>query len=585
MVKTVWSLISFLLFFSVFASPVFAQEWIIDSYVSDIELQENGGVSVVEKIDVDFGSIEKHGIYRDIPYVYEGEEGNVYTEVDVVSILQDRMPIDYELSKDSGYVRAKIGNKNITISGKHQYEIEYTVQGILRGFDQYDELYFNVVGPYWEVPIREASATVDIPDAKIISALCFSGYVGGTTECSKSTITSHSAIFESDDFLNPGNAFTIAVAYEKGVIPIITVDKPKTFFEKILEPSSLLLLASLSSLGVIAVFIMWYKKGRDFWQGELSSYGKKRKKPLGAHETIVVEYEPPEKLRPAEIGVIVDERAHTHDVTATIVDLAVRGYLSIHEVPKSWVFGKNDYMFKQKKNDYSELKEYESLLLSRLFQGREEVAVSELKMTFYTKLREVKSSLYSALVKDMFFPSNPEHVRNLYYGFGVGLIVVFSVIAFAIGVANDLVYIFDIGIAGAVSGIVFLMFAGSMSRRTAKGREMYRRIKGYRLFIETVEKHRQKFFEKKNMFNTILPYAIVFELTDKYIKAMDDMGIKPNVSSWYNSSTPFRFGHFASSMNDFSGVVSHSMASSPSSSGSSGGSSGGGFSGGGGGSW
>ena len=43
------------------------------------------------------------------------------------------------------------------------------------------------------------------------------------------------------------------------------------------------------------------------------------------------------------MGLLVDERADTLDVTATIIDLAVRGYLSIEEVPKTGWFGRRDW--------------------------------------------------------------------------------------------------------------------------------------------------------------------------------------------------------------------------------------------------
>src|SRR5205807_9609670 len=46
--------------------------------------------------------------------------------------------------------------------------------------------------------------------------------------------------------------------------------------------------------------------------------------PLFQYEPVVVEFTPPQNLRPAELGLILDESADTKDVTATIVDLAVR---------------------------------------------------------------------------------------------------------------------------------------------------------------------------------------------------------------------------------------------------------------------
>jgi uncharacterized membrane protein len=115
---------------------------------------------------------------------------------------------------------------------------------------------------------------------------------------------------------------------------------------------------------------------------------------------------------------------------------------------------------------------------------------------------------------------------------------------------------------------------------------LYRRIKGYRLFIDKAEKHRQKFFERKNLFNEALPFAIVFGLTGKFATAMKEIGVTTAQTGWYSGTHHFNSHNFSSSMNDFSQSLSSAMASTTSSSGGfSGGSSGGGFGGGGGGSW
>ena len=126
-----------------------------------------------------------------------------------------------------------------------------------------------------------------------------------------------------------------------------------------------------------------------------------------------------------------------------------------------------------------------------------------------------------------------------------------------------------------------------MSKRTAHGRELYRRTKGFQLFISQAEKYRQRFFEKENMFNEILPYAIVFGLTTKFAKAMEKIALHPQTSSWYIGSRSFNIAVFSSSINSFSNSLSSAIAATPKGSGFSrgGGFSGGGFGGGGGGSW
>jgi uncharacterized membrane protein len=131
-----------------------------------------------------------------------------------------------------------------------------------------------------------------------------------------------------------------------------------------------------------------------------------------------------------------------------------------------------------------------------------------------------------------------------------------------------------------------VIFSRAMGKRTPKGRELYRRIKGYREFVNTAERYRQKFFEQKNLFNEVLPFAIVFGLTKKFAEAMKEIGLKNPELVGYYGAHPFSAYTFTNSVTAFSNSFSSAAASVPSSSGSGGGgSSGGGFGGGGGGSW
>lgn len=572
-----------------FPKNVNAQEnWDITRYHTDLRIEKNGEVLIEEDIAVNFGQLEKHGIYRDIPFEYTDSSGDThYTEVIVGKVLQDSSPAKYELLKDNGNLRIKIGDANKTINGEHDYKIVYSVKGVLLGYEGFDELYWNVIGSNWEVPIYNASARVFLPEDGIIQLDCFVGITGSQEACLMENISASEVNFVSPRVLLPYEGFSVAVGFTEGMVPLLTVEKPKTLFEKFIEWPSLSTLFIVMVSGVLVIFLIWYRNGRDFWHGNsLLGIGSKDKlKPLGAHETVVVEYEPPERMRPAELGVLIDETAHTHDVTATIVDLATRGFLTITEIEKKWAFGKNDYKFIKKEKSTKSLLEYEKLLLTHLFKTGIEVEMSALKMTFYDELQEVKAKLYTDMVKKGYFPKDPERIRGNYLiGAIVGIIG--SVGLFITGINMEVVFLVDIGLGFLVAAILLAIFSKYMPRRTGKGREMYRRTKGYRLFVAKAETHRQRFFEKKNMFNEVLPYAMVFELTDKYIKALSDLEVQKQTSTWYHGSNAFTMAAFSSSMNSFSSSVGSAISSTPKSSGSSGGgSSGGGFGGGGGGSW
>lgn len=579
----------FILVFFFSSTTIYAQEdWVIDNFQSNINILEDGKISVTENIDVDFGSLEKHGIYRDIPYVYTQEGGKkFYTEVEISTVSSNGSSTPFEKSKTGGYIRLKIGDPDKTLSGKNAYIITYQVAGILRSFEEYDELFWNVIGSSWPVPVKQASVIINLPSGKISQITCFEGVKGSKKTCLSNLVNDTSASFKTRGGLGVEEDLTVVVGYTKGLVPIIKIEPPRTVFSDILTlPSIASFLITLIISGG-AAFMLWWWQGRDYWFRKRflgDPQAKHEVKPIGAHEPIVVEYSPPENLRPAEVGTLVDERADTLDVTATIVDLAQRGFLGIEEVERKWAFGSKDYVLTKQSKDSRELLEYEKELYKRIFDTKESVKISDLKTEFYKDLKVVKEKLYEEMLNKKFFYENPESVRLKYILIGVGA-VFFGGVVLAIGFMTTLSLIFAIGLGISIGSSLLILVSMVMPRKTAHGQELARRVKGYKLFIDTAEKYRQRFFEKKNMFNEILPYAIVFGSTEKFAKAFEKMGIEPPQPSWYTGSGTFNAAVFGASMSSFSGSMGTAMASAPGGSGFSGGGAGGGFGGGGGGSW
>lgn len=562
-------------------------DWKITSFESTINIQNDGTVAISEKIAVDFGTLEKHGIFRNIPFEYQNKGGSkTYLNFEVKNINRNGQAEKYSESKSGGNLVIQIGDPNQTISGTQSYQIEYTVIGALLGYESFDELYWNVTGNYWEVPIERASANTVLPGEGIVQSACYQGAVGSSEECRVSEVSATTTLFETTRQLGVGEGMTLALGYKKGLVPLLVGEAPKTVVDDFSKPVNLLITLAILILGGFFVLNLWLRKGRDFWFGRNYLLGSETSTvPVGAKETIVVEYSSPENLRPAELAALSDEKAETLDVTATIIDLANRGFLTITEKPKKWAFGTTDYIFKRINKDTKGLLEYEEALLLRLFDDGERVKMSELKNKFYKDLAAVKEKLYLNLADKKFFVENPDKVRSRYslYAVLVGL-VGGGVVWLGFAIVTGLFVM--IGGVLVLLSITFLIFAQFMPARTALGRKLFARAQGYRLFIETSEKYRQQFFEKKNLFNEVLPYAIVFGLTEKFAKAFEKMGIEPQQPSWYHSSSVFHAAAFGRAMNSFSTSVSNSIASSPRSSGSGGGgSSGGGFGGGGGGSW
>lgn len=565
-----------------------AEDWTIDNFQTSIVVKETGVVAISETIEVNFFNLNKRGIYRDIPYIYEDGSGKKYIELDVSSVERDGAVEKYTTSFSGGYVRIVIGDEDKTIIGRHRYTINYKVIGILQSFEGYDELYWNATGNYWQVPIKKASATVTLPKDGISQLACYQGSFGSKESCTSKVESPRTASFSTSRALNEEEGVTVAVGYIKGLVPILEGKKPKEITDDLFSPISMVLFLLTLVSGLAAVVFVWHKNGRDFWfrsRFVSDPAAKPEPRPIGGYETVVVEFIPPENLRPGELGALLDESVGNIEVTATIIDLANRGFLAITEEKKKWVFGSTDYTFKKVNKETVGLLQYETYLLTAVFKDGDEIKLSKLRNKFYKDLPEMKKHLYQDLVAKKFFVENPSSVRTRYFVAGV-IVALLGGVCVWLGFQAIIAYSVSFGAAIIIVGIVVLIFANFMPRKTAHGRQMYVRAKGYRMFVATAEKYRQQFFEKRNLFNEVLPYAIVFGLTEKFAKDFAKMGIEPENPSWYRGSSAFNAAIFGASLASFSNSFSNTIASSPSSRGSSGGgSSGGGFGGGGGGSW
>ncbi len=583
------------------ASPGLAQAdegWVIDSFQAQIDIQPDGTLRIVETILVDFGGLQRHGIYRDIPrvYRYDEERDRRYDlSVDAVTDVRGR-GIKYQVSQPGGYTRIRIGDPDRYVSGQQSYRITYRVRQALNGFEDHDELYWNIVGPPgWPVPIRSLKATVTLPRDGVQRVTCFQGPEGSQEPCN-SEATARTATFAPTRVLPEQQYFTVVVALEKGVVPeprprLVARPRPFTRYFDLTPQTiggSLMVLAAVAG----ALVWSWWTFGRDRRYTTLyylSDDPSEETRPLLASDPIVVEFTPPEGMRPAQIGVLLDERADTLDCTATIVDLAVRGYLKISEIAPDGIierlFSKKDWLLTRTGKDDRDLLPYERILLEGLFEEGSSVKLSELRNEFYTHLRKAQESLYTDVVRRGWFPHRPDQVRLLWAVLGLLVAGLGVLMSFGLGARYGAALVGAPVIAG---GLLLTILSPWMPRRNALGREMLRRALGFRQYIATAEKDRQKFNEQQNLFSEYLPYAIVFHCVDKWARAFEGIDTVAATSSWYSGDGSFTPSEFSRHLNGFAADVSSVIASTPGSSGSSGfssGGSGGGGGGGGGGSW
>jgi uncharacterized membrane protein len=559
---------TFSLFIASLSLTAYSEE--IRNFYSEIAINNNGEISVQENIEYDFGNELRHGIFREIPYKYQIGIRNYNLRIKVNRVTDfEGTPYEYRVSKERGRVIVRVGDPDKEITGVHGYRIEYLVDGAILFLEEHDELYWNVTGNEWKIPINKASARVsfdeEIPEG--VDATCYTGIYGSKSKDCTFSITPSSVEFNASGSFLAGEGLTIVVGLPKGIL------REPSSLKKALWFISDNWFFGLPILTLIVISYVWHTRGRD---------------PEG-RGVIAVRYEPPTNLTPAEAGTLMDERADILDITSTVIDLAVRGYLKIQEVEsaKFIFFSDRDYkLIKIKEPQANELKTHEMKIYAGIFSGKSEVMVSQLRNKFYTNLPSIKNALYSELISGKYIPTNPESIRSIFKWIGIGIIVA----------GFFLIPHWGIKLSVVVSGIFILIFSRFMPKKTKKGSLAKEEILGFREFIERAERDRIERLAKDDptLFDRVLPYALVFGLGDRWAEAFHDMYKSP--PSWYDSP---RYGDlfspriFVSDLGRSLSFMNSTFASTPSKSrggysggsGFGGGSSGGGFGGGGGGSW
>ncbi|WP_444662490.1 DUF2207 domain-containing protein [Cellulomonas sp. CW35] len=590
----------------------------ITRYDVTATLDSSGTADVSVDFDFDFGDDPGHGPYLTLPtrQGYDETRDRVFSYSAVSVSSPSGAPADLHREESDGWLTLRIGDEDVDdVSGVQTYRLTYRVDGLVNPANEQhsgDELYWSVIGEGWEIPIGDVSATVTGP-APVEGAVCFAGPSGSTTPCTSADVRGSSATF-TQDLLGAREPFTTVTGWPGGTFvgaePLL-VERPDP--AAVWAPASPLGgLAVLAALGGSALAVRRVRRtGRDraylgltpglrpvHGQEVGSGYRDKR-------TPVSVQFTPPQDVRPGELGTLVDEKADPVDVTATLIDLAVRGYLRIEEVPRSNPKKKpNDWTLVQLRAPDAALLEYESRLLRDIFDARSTVKLSDLKQTFATSMSKVQDALYDQVTRLGWFRANPKSVRARWIAAGIALIVAAGfVLAVAIGVGDSSLATSARGLALlpfaiGVVGVVVLVCARYAPARTEDGTAVLAQALGFRTYLTTAEADQIRFEEGQDVFSRYLPYAIVFGVAERWARVFSELaaqGRALDAPGWYvgyYDPLPGMFwaSGFASSMDRFQTVATESLtAPTPGSSGGSGfsggGFSGGGVGGGGGGGW
>jgi hypothetical protein len=555
------------------ALPATARELVIQHFDEHVTISPNASIEVAETIDVQFIGGPWHGVYRTIPVEYTDPSGlNFSLFLQPLSVTDDNgQPLKYETSRQGRYLRFKIYVPNADDSTR-TVVVRYRVLDAVRFFSDHDELYWNVTGDEWDAPINEASAQIVLPDGTTgVRATAYTGVYGSREQQAQVNVQGNTAAIQTTAPLGFHAGLTAVVGWDKGFVHPPSAGQKVWMFLRSNWPFA---------IPIFVLFLMiwlWWTRGRD-----------------PERDAITVQYDPPDKLSPGECGTLVDDEAGMRDITATLVDLAVQGYMTIEQKQDSGMMGlthHRDYVFHLKKpsQEWSAARPHEQEMLAAIFGGGvPDVPLADLQNRFYTHLPAIKDQIFDALMTDGYYLHRPDVVRQSYIGVGVliGLLLAIGSGWFqgVTGVAS-----FTWVIAGIVTGAIICGVGWFMTARTLTGARTYAKVLGFEQFLGRVEKDRIEKLEKTpQLFEKYLPYAMALHVEKGWVQQFQGIAMQP--PAWFQGYygggfMPYLLVNDLMAMSFAAGTV---MASAPRSVGGGsgfggGGMAGGGFGGGGGG--
>jgi len=636
-------------FLAAVALPARADE-VIESFHAAIDLSRSGKMTVTETIRVRAEGYKiKRGIFRDFPLTFIGEDNQLHrVDFDIVGIERDGAKDDYKTEAIDGGIRIYIGKEDVFLPrGDYTYSITYETGRQVRYRKDFDELFWNVTGNGWDFPIREASATIVLPDGvRAEDTTFFTGPLGATDKNARVLEEGNEVFFATTIPLNLHEGLTVGVKLPKGVM-----DPPSQndLFWWWIKDRSNSILAGVA-LAIVLLYFLWHwvRVGRDPSRG-----------------VIVPRWDAPMGMSPALVNYVANRGFSNGGWTAfsaSAINLAVKGHIVLADVkeklamkltdkiPDTALPSGEDVIYgtvagagtlridKANGRTLQTMGEKFRLLIDKEHTGKYYrynlgIIVWGIILTVMAYLAVVffgtfDTDMLGLLVVPAFIfvfvaifsavliavmKAAPVMVMKVVAGF---FLAVFW-LAFALIVAVSAMELLKIAktpddiIALACCGamiVTAVIFVSVMGAATPLGRQLMDGIEGLRLYLTVAEKDRMNLAGAPEMspqhFEKMLPFAVALGVEKPWAEHfqtwLDAAGVNQNYDykpGWY-TGREFDHKQFGNRMSSFSSSLSSQISSSlppppkssssgfsSSSRGGGGGSSGGGGGGGGGGGW
>jgi uncharacterized protein (TIGR04222 family) len=528
----------------------------IDSFTINYDMQPSGVLKVKETIVWRFASNSaRHGMQRDL-VIREPDPNSDQDFVYGISNLAVTSPdpgaatqFTSRTTKSGGGREAelniRIGDPNQTISAPTAtYVISYDLTGAMRSFNGYDEFYWD--GPGFGNPlIKELTITATVPGGAQ-DATCFAGPPESTTPCQIKTFTKGGQARFAQANVPAGESVSVGVKITPGLVadnkPHLEPNGAKLLPAERVGALALAAATLLTTIGSPIVGVLWWRKnGRDQRYADLApgtvppSGQQVRVVPNDPEIPIPVAFSPP-PIPVAEAGLLMDGQVDSEDTAATIIDLAVKGALTVQSN------GEDDFRVTLVDPSKASVP-HETVLLTSLFNDEPSGAEKDLSRpgSLASAHEQMRNSVRNQVTARGWFRTVPSAAAISILGFTMIAIAFIAVLAVGLWIAwarsVPRVLLLLIPLLPIIVTLAVIRTKLRRGQRTAEGRAMCDQVEGFRKYLATAEADQLKFEEGEDIFSKYLPWAIAFGLADRWAGICADlvaMGRLPNETPyWY----------------------------------------------------
>ncbi len=478
-----------------------------------LKLEKDGSLSVTEQV---FVQARKTMTRRTPLRVQTGDVDRVYAVRDV---------------EVEGNAKSEVTDTEFVLAfGEGATSVTYTVDGAVTDVGGHQEMRWQVASG-WDTKVRLLRASFVAPEHPA-AIVCLAGKFGSTTPCGSALTDSGQVLRIVQEGLPAGERVDLKVE-----LPAGTVGANARFDDIGTANAFALTTASGVGLGALVLLLLggftllWLARGRD---------ARALATDVGPVELLMagdggrVAFASPDGVLPGEVGTVVDEHVDIADITATVVDLAVRNYLALRDI------GPDDWRIVRRNPPDAALTDYERAVYAAVLGDAREVSLADLR-TRPVDLSRVREAMYADVVSREWFARRPDHDRSLWSLVGVLLAVIgaAATVVLALTVGHAL-----LGLALMVGGFGLALGARLMPARTRRGSVLVQQVRGLLNYLRTTEASTIPAADREMVLSRSLPYAVVLGEADGWIRRFTDLDPAADGTPgiyWYETSAPAEF--------------------------------------------